>query len=522
MPTRPCSDRRTRRRRRAALRVAALWFAALAACGKPGVSGRVLPAESDRTGLPWQRVEVRLIRGTLTQQLLQLAARHRQAAAEEARQRVLESAKAELGPTADALRRARAALAGHAGGGDAPNDASASVHACLPEAEARLAAATSAYRNLLTQLAPRLVAVGVPIDPPASALAQLRAVVQARNEAEARRLRDEYLQTQLVQHSDTVLAAGVGMDRLCWSVENKQDVAVRFRDPVLLFNGKPLPRTVAEQIWSLPAKDAPLRIPNRRNVDNDVLLPGEHFDTCFYARGAVLPLETVDAYGFSSASPSRGGEWHVQWQDIVLVAAPTAADGDGTPSDRKALEAAPLTTVFTERLRKLDATSEESHLIDALSNSDAARTLQQANATLLACHRAIELEKTYQDAERVVQAIEGNQTSEFGVEVRLRPVVRQLERNPERLARWLAEAEATVNKGTVKRQELGIGQTFQFADVDPGPYTLLAKSTIEMKPKLWLIPVDVERSVAQDLVGATARNLTLRETFEDVFPGRDR
>jgi len=39
---------------------------------------------------------------------------------------------------------------------------------------------------------------------------------------------------------------------------------------------------------------------------------------------------------------------------------------------------------------------------------------------------------------------------------------------------------------------------------------------------LWLIPVDVERSVAQDLVGATARNLTLRETFEDVFPGRDR
>ncbi|MBI1815599.1 MAG: hypothetical protein HYR72_11515 [Deltaproteobacteria bacterium] len=486
----------------------------LAACGKPEVSGRVLPTESERSGLPWQRVEVRLVRGKLMEQLASLASEHRQEAVAEARQRVLESAKTELGAKAEVLRRARAALTANGIATAAAENDAASLRICMPQAEARLAAAKPGYNLMLTQLAPRIAALGIATDTAAHTMVQLHASVQAKLEVEARQLRDEYLRTQLVQKSGTVLANGSGMDRLCWSAANKHDVAVRFQGPTVLYNGRPLPREIADAIWGLPAKDTPLRIPNSSGGERDVLLPGAEFETCFYARGASLPAKTIEAYGFANQRVACSGEWHVQWEDIVLVGAPAVTAGDQPPDTKS------RTTVFADRLQQFESNSEEARLIEALTNSDGARAVKQAEAGLVACHRAIEAEKAYQEVERVVQAIEGDKSDEFAVEVRLRPILQQLVSDPSSLTKWTDHANAFVESSTAARQEATLGQPFRFEAVEPGQYTLLAKPTDEnAKPKLWLIPLGVEGRVAQDLVAAAARDMTLRETFENVLLG---
>jgi hypothetical protein len=168
----------------------------------------------------------------------------------------------------------------------------------------------------------------------------------------------------------------------------------------------------------------------------------------------------------------------------------------------------------------LDAESEESRLIAAITDSDSTRAVRQAEATLLACHRVIAAMKAYDDVERAVQAIERGDTTEFAVAVRLQPVLQQLVREPNQLAKWLAEADAFVETHTVARQEQELGQVYRFVDVEPGQYTLLAKSVLEAtKPKLWLIPLGVHGSVAQDLVASAARDMGLRKVLENVLLG---
>jgi len=481
-------------------------------CDQSDVGGRVLPKQAQQTGLPWKRVELRLLRGNLIDELPRLAAERRQVVVAEAQRRVLEAAKAERGPKADAFQRARATLGGDAG--SVPEEQAGSLHARLAAAEARLVAARAEYDEMLLDLAPRLAAVGITRDTPARMLAQLRDVVQRQIANEARRLRDEYLSTQLVQQSGTVLAVGVGMDRLCWRAENKRDVALRFRGPIVLYNGRPLPESVADGIWSLPAKDTPLRIPNSRGVDGDLLLPGANFEACFYARGAALPLEALEPYGLASNGPTRVGEWHVQWQDITLV---------GDAGDRSSGESGLSEgMVFADRLRQFEAASEEGRLLRTLGNSTSGRTVKEAEAALLAIHQTIERQKAAQDVERVVQAIEAGKGGTFDVQVRMLPVVQQILHDPEWLEKWFGEAESFIDGRTVGRQEQNLGATYQFANLQPGRYTLLAKSTSDTaKPKLWVIPLEVTGHVARDLDADTAREMTLRKAYEDVFVGRE-
>jgi hypothetical protein len=491
----------------------------LAGCGKPEVTGSVLPSEAERSGVPWLRVEVRLIRGALMDQLPQLAAQRRNEAMAVAQQRVLESAKAERDARADALHRARAAFVTNAGDGNGSPETDAGS-GCLPQAEARLAAAKRDYRDSLTALLPRIAAVGVAADSPERALKQLRAAVQAKRESEARRSRDDYLRAQIVQQSGTVLTTGSKLDRLCWKVQNKRDVGVRFRGLTVLYNGRPLPDAVAQQLWRLPAKQRPLRIPNSLGADNDVLLPGAAFEACFYSRGTALAVDLLRAHGLSATTPTRSGEWRVQWDDIDLVGTPAAAGGGQVAPPRRQPEAVPLVSVFTDRLGQLDAESEESRLIAAITDSDSTRAVSQAELTLVACHRVIAAMKAYDDVERAVQAIERGDTTELAVAVRLRPVLQQLVREPNQLAKWLAEADAFVESQTVARQEQELGQVYRFVDVEPGQYTLLAKSVLEAtKPKLWLIPLGVDGPVAQDLVASAARDMGLRKALENVLLG---
>ena len=77
------------------------FFAWLSACAKPDISGSVLPSEAERSGLPWARVDLRLVRGTLEEQLAPLAAAHRAEVEAEAIKRVLESAKGERAKRTD-------------------------------------------------------------------------------------------------------------------------------------------------------------------------------------------------------------------------------------------------------------------------------------------------------------------------------------------------------------------------------------------------------------------------------------
>lgn len=494
--------------------VAALFAATLAACGKPGVTGSVLPEPAERAGLPWKDVEVRLLRGNLMEELRRLATACRNDTLDEARQRVLESAKTEHDAGAEALRRARATL-GIADPEAASPSESSSIHTCLASAEAELGEAKHRYRGLLNQSASRLAAVGVATDSPARALEQLRAVVRAKTESESRRLRDEYLSSQLDQQSNVVLAGGLATDRLCWTVQNKRDLAVQFRGPVVVYNGRPLPESVATRIWGLPAPNQPLRIPNPDSADNDVLLPGASFEACFYGLNARLPLDVVQTYGFSIDNPTRSGEWRVQWQDIQFVSTAGTDDHTGAHHPPKVIS---VESVFDDRIRQFQSELEEGRLIELLSRSDAARALTQAEGKLLACHAAIDREKGYQDTERVIQAIAAKQNGEFSVDVRMRPILKQLVREPSRLSKWVDEAVATVDRITVARQTHPFGEAFHFSDVAPGRYTLLAKSVNEKaKPKLWLIPIDVDGSINQDLVGATARDKTLRATIEAVL-----
>jgi hypothetical protein len=451
--------------------------------------------------LPWQSVEVRIVRGQLMEELARLAAKHQTELMAEARQRVLESTKADRHAKSDALHRARAVVAGSRGGEE--EDGPTSTRGCLPAAEARLAAAKRGYQELLVQLAPRIAALGVAAHSPVQAIAGLQESLQAKVSTEARRLRDEYLHTHVIQQSGTVLAAGMGADRLCWRVENKRDAGIRFRGPTVLYNGRPLPEAVASQIWGLPSQDASLHIPNDKGANEDVLPPGSQFETCFYARNALLSPETIATYGLSADSPTRTGEWRVQWQDVLVVSA--------------SAQAGPLAVAFPDRLGQLESESQEIHLIEALRDSTAARAVAEAETALLACHRAVELGRANQDGDRIIQAIERG-GDEFALRVRVRPLLRRLAQDSDRLSKWIAEASSVVESRTVARQEQVLGEKYRLLDLEAGQYTLLAKPIVDTaKPKLWLIPLDVQGRMTQDLVAAQARDATLRDTLKNIL-----
>ena len=492
-----------------------LGMLVLAACGKPAVRGRVLPATSERIGLPWRRVEVRLLSGQLVKQLSQLAAQYRRDAVPRARERARASLTAEHTTRADALQQARAALASMHGSGDGAAAAAnggdtTSLQPCFSAAEAQLALARRNYDNLLTSIAPRMAALGVTAHTPAHALPVLQTGVQGKIAGEQRRLRAEYLHSQLVQRSWAVLAPGLGMDHLCWKGENKHDIGLQFRGATVLFNGKPLPDAVARQIWGLPPQDQTLRIPNRHPADRDVLLPGTEFETCFYAREAILSLDTADAYGLLASSPTRGGEWRVQWRDIALVA--------GAAPGTKSSPAASSTVLFARQLEQFEAGLEETRLIDAMTRSAAARALQQAETALLACHRAMESREAYREVERALHAVEEGRTDELPAQARLRPLVQRDLGEPARLADWIKTAAALLDSGTIARQESELGQSFELAGLAPGQYTLLAESRpAGSKPKLWALPIQVEESVERDLEMGTARDTTLEKMLEDVL-----
>ncbi|HVM95654.1 MAG TPA: hypothetical protein VMT89_04665 [Candidatus Acidoferrales bacterium] len=497
--------------------LALLMMTLLGACSSPGVSGVVLPSKEDRSGLPGkQRAVVRLIRGRVAEDLAQLAGQLRQDAVKEARQRVLEAAKAEQVSQDEAAQRIRTALADAEAAGSGDNQDGAVIRACLPRTEAKLATAKGDQLQVLKDLVPRLTALGISTNSPTQAVTQLRALQQSKIDAEAQRLRDEYLRSALVQKSGAVLALAA-MDRLCWNGENKRDLALRFRGPVVSYNGKALPDSIAQQIWGLPTKGAALPIPNA-HAASDVLLPGASFEACFYARGTQLPLETSQAYGLAtSGPPSRSGEWTLQWQDIALVADPAAQPAGHAASDHHVAEV-PLTSVFASQLHQFEAASEEGRLIEALNNSDSARELRQAEAALLACHRAIELQKKQDEVERVIQAIEGTKKGEQAVDVRVRPILQTLLRDPDRLARWIDTAGSFVDSRAAARQDMFLGQDFKFTDVAAGQYSLLGEFPSDSdKPKLWLIPIDVQRPITQDLTAAMARDTTLRGAFETIW-----
>ncbi len=510
---------RARRRafswRRLGLVPCVLGTLALAACGKPAVHGSVLPNAAERSRLLGRRVEVRLIRGELIKELSHLAARYRRDAGPRALERARALLSAEDSERADALQHARAALAsmdGSAGGTAAPAEGadSLSLRNCPAATEAQLAMARQDYAKLLATVAPRIAALDVQADTPAGAVPALRAAIQVKTANEQRRLRDEYLQSQLVQESRTVLAPGLGMDRLCWSGENRGDVGLRFRGVIVSFNGKSLPDAVAGQIWGLPPQDQPLRIPNGQTAKEDVLLPGAKFEACFYGRGAELSLDIANSYGLAVSSPTRGGKWRVQWRHISLV----AVSPDGTQSTQE--EA--LSTVFAGQLERFKAGLEETRLIEAITRSAAARAVKQAEARLLACHRAIEAEEAYQEVERALHAIAEGHTEELAVQARLRPVLQRDLSEPKSVADWVRNSTALVDRRTIARQERELGQTFEFSGLAPGDYTLLAESKPGgSRPKLWVLPIQVEEPVERDLEMATARDMTLAKMLEDIL-----
>lgn len=467
---------------------------------RPTVTGVILPDAAERNGLPWQRVELKLVHGHVMEQLTRLATKYRDEVVSQARQRVLQALQTERAARAAAAQKARADLPGIA------NDPSTtSVRTCLPKAEQQLAEARHNYQELLAKLTPRLEALGAPTDSPTESLEYLRQALHTKVDAEATRLRDDYLRAEIVQHSGTVLAGGTGMDRLCWSADNKRDAAVQFRGAVVLYNGKVLPDTLAEQIWRLPAKDRPLRIPGTQGAALDVLQPGAQFEACFFAIGALLPQETVQAYGMSNP-PSRSGEWRVQWKDILFV------DAAGNVGN------APLPKVFADRLRPWIAQSEESQLIETLTNSEQTRSVSRSETELLACHRAIEQEIAQREVEQAVTAIEAGRDGDTAGDIRMRPVLLELARDPARVTKWNIEALGVINTNTQATLEKSVGAKYTFKDVEPGEYTLLAKPTLDTKkPKLWMINLDVQTGVTRDLVMADARDSSLRTATENIL-----
>lgn len=479
----------------------------LSGCSKPEVSGTVVPSESERSVLSWKRVELRLVRGTLKDDLATLAAKHRDDAAGVARMQVLADAKNE-----------REKRAGEKADVGAAGDAPEAVRACLASAEAGIAAAKRDHGSAVRELAPRIMAVGVTATSPDAVVEQLRASVQAKIANEARRLRDEYLSTQLVQQSGTVLAAGTSLDRLCWSVHNRDDVAARFRGLTVLYNGRELPRSLAGQLWRLPPPDKALAMPGMRGVNNDLLMPGEQYEACFYASHQSVPVEVLHRYGLSTENPNRNGNWRVRWDNIELVD-PTAVNGRVDLAAARAA-ADPLAEAFPERLHQFEAQLEEHRLIAALRTSTTARSVTQAEAALLGCHQAIERSKAARNLERVIQALDEGRVDDLAVQARVQPLLQKSLRDIARVAKWVSEAKVLVEDATIARQERDVGTTFKFADLEPGQYTLLVKPTVEGTPaKVWMIALDVQGPLTQDLVADSASDASFDKMIESVLLG---
>lgn len=484
---------------------------ALAACSEPTVRGTVLPSAAERDVVPWISVDVRLVRGELTERLSQLASEYRNEAGPRAAEHARVLLEAERAAKTDLLRDARAALASTdfgAGGFDALASGADGppLRACLSAAESLLAARHRDYDDLLQTIAPRLAAIGVAAKTPAEAIPALRAAVQAKLAVETRRLRDQYLQSDLSQQSRTVLSPGAGMDRLCWKAQNRRGAGLQFRGIVVSLDGKALPDDVARQIWRLPPQGQKLRIPNDQAADADVLLPEAEFETCFYARGKTLPSAFAETYGLAPSSPTRGREWRVQWQDISLVANASTARTDGPAK------------LFFRELKEAEAGLEETRLIDAITRSPAADGLAQAERALLACHRAIETEQSEREVERSLSAVREGRIDDVAAQVRLRPILRQDLHDPAIVEEWMTKARGLVNDDVVARQQVDVGHAFELAKLAAGEYTLVAESKpAGVHPKIWVLPLHVDGAVERDLEIATSRGKTLDQMLQEAL-----
>ena len=75
-----------------------------------------------------------------------------------------------------------------------------------------------------------------------------------------------------------------------------------------------------------------------------------------------------------------------------------------------------------------------------------------------------------------------------------------------------------VQRDTSDRISAELGQTFEFEPIAPGSYTLLAASQPGgTDAKLWVLPIDVQRSVEIDLEMSTARDGTFEGMLEDLL-----
>jgi hypothetical protein len=397
-----------------------------------------------------------------------------------------------------AYERARAALAL-----DLPALGSDSTD-CESAVEARLAEASAQLLTYIRSFKERVDQLDLPTTDVAATIRELEENSRQEEDGALRSLVEEY-QSRHVTLQTSVLYDGRGpsWDRLCWRVSNNGHLNLASARGSIVYNGRRLPIETARLLWKIPGDtlllDFQARDPTKGTVYG--LEAGGTANGCFFAadrRDLMEHRELLESQDLASILNPRSGEWSFVFDTLSVTRAPRAETTDReTSASYHFFPPQPLEAVFAPELMARRQTFRARAFLDDIEKSPAGIDWERARQASLACRTVVEMKSELGRLDEKLAGLRDWAGADSAMQGRVAVMLEEMggaEQDPtdaeETLASVIAEHHA-ADKTT------GSDGKFDFADLQPDTYTILARQ--EAEGLGWIEVLPISRPVVVEL-----------------------
>lgn len=445
---------------------------------KPRIDGTIHLTSPGGKPVPQSRVKVTLLRGDVRELFSKV---YRTTPEAKARRALIASLEATRREKRAAYERARAALLPlelPTPGVD-PTDCQNAVVARLAEADAEYLAYIRSFEKQLDDL-------DVSAKDVAATLDELQKKARREEERELRSLVDEYQRRHLeLQTSVLYDGRGAAWDRLCWRIANRGHLNVAGALLSITYNGRRVPIETARLLWNIPGDKLALnfeaRDPNGETVYG--LEAGGTAKGCFFAadRGNLTEhRELLESQGLGDILSPRSGEWAFVLEAVSVTRTARVETTDrNTSASYRFFPPQPLKDVFAPELSARRPTFRAQALLDELTKSPPGVAWEQARQASLACRTVVEMRAELAQLDEKLVGLHSWVDVDPLLEGRVGVILEEMggaKQDP-------TDAEETLAGIVAERREAetttGRDGTFEFADLEPATYTVLARQEAE-------------------------------------------
>lgn len=455
---------------------------------KPRIDGTVTLLSSAGKVLPQPGVNVTLLSGDVRRMFAKIYRTTPEAKARRALIASLEGTRREKKAAYERASAALAPLALPTPGSDAPRCESA-VESRMVEADAEHLAHIRSFKEQLDQL-------GVSITSVETTLRELREKARQEKERELRSLVEEYQHRHLeLQTSVLYDGRGPAWDRLCWRIANDGHLNVASALLSVTYNGHRLPIETARLLWKIGADKLDLDFESRDPNGNTVygLEAGGTARGCFFATdrsNLTEHRELLESQGLGDILSPRSGEWRFVLEAISVTRTPRVETTDrNTSASYRFFAPQPLEDVFAPELSARLPTFRARALLDEFDRSPTGVAWERARQASLACRTVVEMKAELGHLDQKLAGLHDWAEVDPVLEGRVGVVLEEMggaEQDP-------TDAEETLQHIIAENRKAetttGRDGKFEFADLKPGIYTVLARNQAQSLGWIEVVPV---------------------------------